>query len=108
MFAKHPISKAMATCAANKKLQLVLCMALIVAAVAADVTPTCQVPNNVTACVEQIKDFKEKNQGKLFSPDCCKQLTEQFGCGCVLRNALKNANLLDIQEPFCVKGTACD
>uniref|UniRef100_K3YD89 Uncharacterized protein n=1 Tax=Setaria italica TaxID=4555 RepID=K3YD89_SETIT len=54
----------MATCAANKKLQLVLCMALIVAAVAADVKPTCQVPNN--------------------------------------------ANLFDIQKPFCVEGTACE
>lgn len=97
----------MATCAANKKLQLVLCMALIVAAVAADVKPTCQVPNSVTACVEQIKDIKN-NQGKLFSPDCCKQLTKQFGCGCALRTALIDANLFDIQKPFCVEGTACE
>lgn len=97
----------MATCAANKKLQLVLCIALIVAAVAAAATPTCQAPNDVTPCIDQLKDFK-KNQGKVFSSDCCRKLTEQFGCGCVIRDALKNAGLLDLQEPFCGKGTGCE
>lgn len=95
----------MATCAANKKLQLVLCIALIVAAMAADVTSTC-LPTEVTACVNQIKDIKN-NQGKLFSPDCCDQLAKQSGCGCALRTALIQANLLDPQESFCVKGTGC-
>nr|CAB3483905.1 unnamed protein product [Digitaria exilis] len=97
-----------------------LCLALVVVVSAAATTaapagqeavkPMCQVPNNVTACVRQIQDLKAKNQlgTKLLSPDCCRQLTEQFGCACVLRNALKDANLLDIQEPFCVKGTACE
>ncbi|CAL5035872.1 unnamed protein product [Urochloa decumbens] len=100
----------MTSSAANKKHQMavMLCLALVVVAAVADVKPACQVPNNVTACVQQILDFKEQNQGKLLSPDCCKQLTEQFGCACVLRNALKEANLLDIQKPFCVKGTACE
>nr|CAB3486413.1 unnamed protein product [Digitaria exilis] len=90
-----------------------LCLALVVVGATAGeeaVKPMCQVPNNVTACVRHIQDLKEKNQlgTKLLSPDCCRQLTEQIGCACVLRNALKDANLLDIQEPFCVKGTACE
>jgi hypothetical protein len=102
--------------AANKTLCLaaVLCLALVVVAAAAATTPgeegkpMCQVPSNVTDCVQQIKDLNEKNQGKLVSPDCCKELAKQIGCGCLLRNALKDANLLDLQEPFCVKGTACE
>ncbi|CAL5035873.1 unnamed protein product [Urochloa decumbens] len=92
----------MASSAANKKLQMVavLCLAFVMAAVAADVKHKCVPPNSDDwTCVTSLRRrTREKNQGrKLLFPDCCKQ--EQFGCACVLGNALREANLLDIQKP---------
>ncbi|KAJ1269867.1 hypothetical protein BS78_06G010700 [Paspalum vaginatum] len=94
---------AMAAYAAkNKKLQL-LVAALCLAAAAARpyewegektaAEQKCQVPN--------------KRPRRSFTPPCCMELREQLGCACVLRDAIKNAGLIDIGKPFCVDGSGC-
>nr|CAB3486412.1 unnamed protein product [Digitaria exilis] len=70
----------MATCAANKKVQLaaVLYLALFMAASSRSALATeqqeCTVPKEVDACVEQIKQELAKMSVRvpLLTPSCCK------------------------------------
>ncbi|KAJ1255115.1 hypothetical protein BS78_K285800 [Paspalum vaginatum] len=110
---------AMAAYAAkNKKLQL-LVAALCLAAAAARpyewegektaAEQKCQVPNKVDACAKQFEELNKsyKETKTVFTPPCCMELREQLGCACVLRDAIKNAGLIDIGKPFCVDGSGC-
>lgn len=97
--------------ASNKKLQLAaLSLLVLVVAAAATDQQQCRVPEEVDACVQQIKDELSKI-GKmpgtpLLTPSCCKELRDQLGCACLLRDAVLKAGL-DIGAPFCAQGTGC-
>ncbi|CAL5018535.1 unnamed protein product [Urochloa decumbens] len=90
--------------ASNRKLQLACLLALVVVATATNQQQCTVPPEEVNECVKQIKEASITVP--LLSPSCCKELREQIGCGCVLRDAALIAGI-DIGAPFCNYGTGC-
>jgi hypothetical protein len=102
------LDTAMANSAAgNKKLRQLAALyllALVATAAAAADQQQCTVPVDVDSCVQQIR--KAIVRVPLLEPSCCKELREQLGCGCVLRDIALRAGI-DTGAPFCNHGTGC-